>query len=81
MPTWYQPNSAYLLGAQHHRDHTLWLSGLGALINQDGAELHLGQTGVTSANTGAADHISILDKRDDRLAPSYTRPSQETVLG
>lgn len=50
----------YLLGSQHHRHHTLRLGGLGALINQDGAELHLGQTRVSSTDAGAADHISIL---------------------
>lgn len=32
----------YLFGSQHHRDHTFWLGGLGALVNEDGAELHLG---------------------------------------
>lgn len=50
----------YLFGSQHHRDHTLWLGGLSALINEDGAKLHLGQTRVTSSNAGTADDVSIL---------------------
>lgn len=54
----------YLLSSQHHRDHTLWLSGLGALVNQDGAELHLGQTRITSPNAGTTDNISILHKEE-----------------
>lgn len=53
----------YLLGSQHHRHHTLWLSGLGALINQDGAELHLGQTRITSPDAGTTDNISILKNK------------------
>lgn len=50
----------YLFGSQHHRDHTLGLGGLSALINEDGAKLHLGQTRVTSSNAGTADDVSIL---------------------
>lgn len=50
----------YLFGSQHHRDHTLGLGGLSALINEDGAKLHLGQTRVTGSNAGTADDVSIL---------------------
>lgn len=53
----------YLFRPKHHRDHALWLSGLCALVNQDGAELHLSQARVTSPNTGTAYNISILDKK------------------
>lgn len=68
----------YLLGSQHHGHHTLWLGGLGALVNQDGAELHLGQTRVTSPNAGTTDNISILDnKEEDNLQSEY---SGETLL-
>lgn len=51
---------SHLLGAQHDRDHALRLSGLGALVDEDGSELHLGQTRVSRPNAGAADHIGIL---------------------
>lgn len=54
--------SEYLFGSQHHRDHTLRLSGLSALINEDGAKLHLGQSRVTSSNAGTADDVSILNQ-------------------
>lgn len=50
----------YLLSSKHHRHHTFWLSGLGALINQDGTKLHLGQARVTSSNAGTTDNICIL---------------------
>lgn len=52
---------AYLLSSQHHRNHTLRLRGLGALINEDGAELHLGQARVTSTDARATDNICILN--------------------
>lgn len=58
--------TVYLLSSQHHGHHALWLSGLGALIDQDGAELHLGQAGVSSPDTGAADHISVLEKNEEK---------------
>lgn len=71
----------YLLGSQDHRHHTLRLSGLGALINQDGAELHLGQARITSPDTGAADHVSILDNREKfNLQSSNRRGNQDTVV-
>lgn len=54
--------ATYLLGPKNHRHHALRLSGLGALINKDGTELHLGQPWVTSTHTGAADDICILEK-------------------
>lgn len=57
----------YLLGSEHHGHHTLWLGGLGALINQDGAELHLGQARVTGPDTGTTDNISILQKQGGGL--------------
>lgn len=53
----------YLLSSKHHRHHTFWLSGLGALINQDGTKLHLGQARVTSTNAGTTDNICILRKK------------------
>ena len=50
----------YLLSSQHHRYHALRLRGLRALINQDGAELHLGQAGVPGPHARTTDHISVL---------------------
>lgn len=55
----------YLLCSQHHGHHTLGLSGLGALIDQDRTELHLGQTRVSSSDTSAADYVSILDNKEE----------------
>lgn len=52
----------HLLGPEDHRHHALRLSGLGALVNEDGTELHLGQPRVTSTHTRAADDICILRK-------------------
>lgn len=57
---------AYLLGSQHHGHHTLGLGGLGALVDEDGAELHLGQTGVPGPHTGTADDISVLEEGGQR---------------
>ena len=54
--------ATYLLGPKDHRHHALRLGGLGALINEDGTELHLGQPWVTSTHTGAADDICVLEK-------------------
>lgn len=62
--------ATYLLGPKDHRHHALRLSGLGALINKDGTELHLGQPWVTSTHTGAADDICVLEKR--RHKDTYT---------
>ena len=56
--------SVYLLGSQHHGDHTLWLCGLGTLINQDGAELHLGQTRITGTDAGTTYDISVLHNKN-----------------
>lgn len=56
--------SVYLLGSQHHGHHTLWLSGLGALVDQNGAELHLCQARVPGSHAGAADHICVLDNNE-----------------
>lgn len=52
----------YLSTAQHHGDHTLWFSGLCALINQDRPKLHLGQPRITSSHTGTTDNVSMLNK-------------------
>lgn len=60
----------YLLCPQHYRHHTLWLGGLGALINQNGAELHLGQARISGSDAGAANHISVLDNKEDYITSS-----------
>ena len=52
----------HLLGPKDYRHHALRLSGLGALVNEDGTELHLGQPRVTSTHTCAAYDICILGK-------------------
>lgn len=52
--------SSYLFGPQDHRHHALGFSGLGALINQDRAELHLGQTRIPCPDAGTADHVGVL---------------------
>lgn len=62
--------ATYLLGPKDHRHHALRLGGLGALINKDGTELHLGQPWVTSTHTGAADDICVLEKH--RREDTYT---------
>lgn len=49
-----------LFGPQDHRHHALRFSCLGALVDQDRAELHLGQTRIPGSNAGTTDHISIL---------------------
>lgn len=54
----------YLFGPEHHWHHALGLRGLCALINEDGAKLHLSQARVTRTHTCAADHICILRDRD-----------------
>lgn len=51
----------YLFGPEHHWHHALGLRGLCALINEDGAELHLSQARVTRTHTRAADHVCILE--------------------
>ena len=67
----------YLFGPQHHRDHALGLRGLCALVDQDGAELHLGQAGVPGAHTGAADHISILWRQEGWWSEGGLEPCGE----
>lgn len=54
---------AHLLGSKDHRDHALWLRGLGALVDKNGAELHLGKPGVPCTHTRAADDVRVLGKR------------------
>ena len=67
---------AYLLGPKHHGHHALRLRGLGALVDEDGAELHLSQPRVPSTNTRAADHIRILgDTRERSVATTYPMES------
>ncbi|TNN42703.1 hypothetical protein EYF80_047096 [Liparis tanakae] len=55
----------YLLGPEHHGHHALRLRGLGALVDQDGAELHLGQTGISGADARAADDVGILEPGEE----------------
>lgn len=52
----------YLSTAQHHGNHTLWFSGLCALINQDRPKLHLGQPRITSSHAGTTDNVCMLNK-------------------
>ncbi len=65
----------YLFGPEHHRHHALGLRGLCALIDEDGAKLHLSQARVTRTHTCAADHICILRNRE------RTRCVQTSVTG
>lgn len=51
---------SHLFGTKNNRHHTLWFRSLGALIDQDGAELHLSQARISCPDAGAADHICIL---------------------
>jgi hypothetical protein len=51
---------AHLLGPEDHGYHALGLGGLRALVDEDGAELHLGQPRVTGAHARAADDICVL---------------------
>ncbi len=55
----------YLFGPEHHWHHALGLRGLCALIDEDGAELHLSQARVTRTHTCAADHICILRNKGE----------------
>lgn len=52
----------YLFGPEHHGHHALGLRGLGAFIDENGAELHLCQARVTRTHTCATDHICVLRK-------------------
>lgn len=52
----------HLLGPKDYGHHALRLGGLCALIDEDGTELHLGQSWVTSTHTSAADDICVLGK-------------------
>ncbi len=65
----------YLFGPEHHWHHALGLRGLCALIDEDGAKLHLSQARVTRTHTCAADHICILRNRE------RTRCVQTSVTG
>lgn len=85
----------YLLGPEHHGHHALGLRGLGALVDQDGAELHLGQTRISGADAGAADDVGILDpeeeftrvktgergRRNEKVRPRAQDASDGTVSG
>lgn len=53
---------SYLFGPEHHWHHALGLCGLGALIDENGAELHLRQSRITGPHTCATDHICVLRK-------------------
>jgi hypothetical protein len=49
-----------LLGPENNGDQTLRLRRLCGLVNQDSLEAELGDTRITSPNTGATDNIRIL---------------------
>lgn len=64
----------YLFGPEHHWHHALGLCGLCALIDEDGAELHLSQARVTRTHTCAADHICILrNKGENKMFAGLSR--------
>ena len=51
-----------LFGAEHDRDHALGLGGLRALVDENAAELVLGQTRIAGTDTRATNNIGVLFK-------------------
>ena len=54
----------HLATPENDGDHTLGFGSLRALVNENRAELHLGETRVPSSNTRTAYHISSLKTCD-----------------
>src|SRR4051812_5062930 len=50
-------NKHDLLTSEYQWDHALWFGRLGRLVDENSAELHLGETRITSTNARTADDI------------------------
>ncbi len=64
--------------AENDRDHALWLCCLRTLVDEDGSELHLGQSRVSGSHTRTADHVRSLDKQMTRC--DITEKERYTII-